>query len=103
MPNVGPWLGCLTHANVFFFKCAPSACASPIVVVDFPSPSGVGVIPPTTTYFPLLLFSNRFKTFSETFAFVDPYWISSDSVIPHSDPRTLIGFGFWAEAISISD
>ena len=25
-----------------------------MVVVDFPSPSGVGVMPATTTYFPLL-------------------------------------------------
>ena len=37
-----------------------------MVVVDFPSPSGVGVIPATTTYFPLLQvgqlnFKNRKK------------------------------------------
>ena len=45
IPNVGPCDGCRTHAKTFFFKCAPSACDNPIVVVLFPSPSGVGVIP----------------------------------------------------------
>lgn len=49
IPKVGPWLGCRMHATTFLPCTAPMACANPMVVVDFPSPSGVGVIPVTTT------------------------------------------------------
>ena len=44
MPNVGPWEGCRIQAKQLFFRWAPIACATPIVVVLFPSPNGVGVI-----------------------------------------------------------
>lgn len=44
IPKIGPCEGCLIQANVFFFKWADMACEIPIVVVLFPSPSGVGVI-----------------------------------------------------------
>ena len=62
------WLGWRTQANTFFFSWDPMAWritlevkfikrpkptwTSPMVVVDLPSPSGVGVMPATTTYFP---------------------------------------------------
>lgn len=49
MPKVGPWLGWRRHVTTLRPRCAPSACDKPTVVVLFPSPSGVGVIPPTTT------------------------------------------------------
>lgn len=42
IPKVGPCEGCLMHANTFFFRCAPSACDSPIRVVLLPSPVRVG-------------------------------------------------------------
>lgn len=45
MPNVGPIDGWRTLVNTFLFRCAPSACDSPTVVVDLPSPRGVGVTP----------------------------------------------------------
>lgn len=44
IPKVGPWEGCRTHAKTFWWRWAPRACTSPIVVVLFPSPRGVGVI-----------------------------------------------------------
>ena len=44
IPKVGPWEGCLTQANTLLSVCVPKACTSPIVVVDLPSPRGVGVI-----------------------------------------------------------
>jgi hypothetical protein len=47
--------------------------ASPTVVVDFPSPSGVGVIAVTTTYFARgRSASSRVIASSVTFAFVGP-------------------------------
>jgi hypothetical protein len=49
IPNVGPMDGCRMHATVGLSRCAPIACARPIVVVDLPSPSGVGLMPATTT------------------------------------------------------
>lgn len=45
IPKVGPCDGWRTQANTFFFRWAPIACTRPIVVVDLPSPRGVGVIP----------------------------------------------------------
>jgi len=44
MPNVGPCDGWRIHAMVFTWTWAASAWHKPIVVVLFPSPSGVGVI-----------------------------------------------------------
>ena len=45
MPKVGPWDGCRTQAIEFFFNLAPRAWVNPMVVVLFPSPRGVGVMP----------------------------------------------------------
>ena len=49
IPKVGPWDGCRTHVSTRVSRCAPRAWLSPTVVVDLPSPSGVGVMPATTT------------------------------------------------------
>ena len=38
-----------TLANATLPKCPDKACAKPMVVVDLPSPNGVGVIPATRT------------------------------------------------------
>ena len=35
--------------SAFWPKKAPSACERPTVVVDLPSPNGVGLMPQTTT------------------------------------------------------
>ena len=50
MPNVGPMLA-WRIAIVAFLPMCRNAMPRPIVVVVFPSPSGVGVIAVTTTYF----------------------------------------------------
>ena len=50
MPNVGPIDGCRSEMTAFLPICF-IACPRPTVVVVLPSPSGVGVIAVTTTYF----------------------------------------------------
>jgi hypothetical protein len=50
IPNVGPWLGCRMTVTTLRLRWAPSAWHRPTVVVDLPSPSGVGVMPTTQTY-----------------------------------------------------
>mmetsp|Transcript_24226 Transcript_24226/g.57737 ORF Transcript_24226/g.57737 Transcript_24226/m.57737 type:complete len:222 (+) Transcript_24226:1132-1797(+) len=49
IPKVGPCDGWRRHAMAFLLRCAPSACVKPTVVVDLPSPRGVGLIPATHT------------------------------------------------------
>src|SRR4030067_437734 len=58
---VGPPEGCLMVAMTFlpFF---PSPWVRPIVVVDFPSPNGVGEMAGTSTYLPLGLPASRLNT-----------------------------------------
>uniref|UniRef100_A0A915K760 Uncharacterized protein n=1 Tax=Romanomermis culicivorax TaxID=13658 RepID=A0A915K760_ROMCU len=51
MPNVGPCDGWRRQAKAFLPAWAPNAWAKPMVVVDLPSPSGVGVMPATRTAF----------------------------------------------------
>ena len=50
MPKVGPWLGWRTQVTTRRPRWAPSAWHRPTVVVDLPSPRGVGVMPATTTW-----------------------------------------------------
>ena len=45
-----------------------NACTKPIVVVDLPSPAGVGVIAVTRTNLPSFLFSKRLMASKEIFA-----------------------------------
>jgi hypothetical protein len=119
IPNVGPWEGWRTQANVFLPNWAQRLWAlikekthfwdkinkkySPIVVVDLPSPNGVGLIPATTTYFPSNLPFNRSKTFSDTFALLCPYNSNSSGKMPISEANRSIPLGFWAREMSISD
>mmetsp|Transcript_13934 Transcript_13934/g.30741 ORF Transcript_13934/g.30741 Transcript_13934/m.30741 type:complete len:327 (-) Transcript_13934:299-1279(-) len=49
IPKVGPCEGWRIQATVFLPRWAPRACARPMVVVDLPSPRGVGLMPVTTT------------------------------------------------------
>ena len=48
------------------------ACVSPMVVVVFPSPAGVGVVAVTRTSLPSGRSSRLFMKFRSTFAFVFP-------------------------------
>src|ERR1700690_4305136 len=69
-------------------------CARPTVVVVFPSPSGVGVIAVTTTYFPRgRSRSTRSTPASVTFALVGPYISSSAGRSPRSAATSPMGRG----------
>ena len=72
MPKTGPSDGWrIVTAARWPMRLRP--CTSPMVVVVFPSPSGVGVIAVTTTYFPReFAASSRSMACSVTFAFVGP-------------------------------
>src|SRR4051794_34478401 len=81
-----------------------SPCARPTVVVDLPSPSGVGVMAVTTTYRPRgRSASSLVIASSVTFALVGPYSSSSLSAIPRPWAMSTIGRGVTPRAISRSD
>ncbi len=81
-----------------------SPWANPTVVVDLPSPSGVGLIAVTTTYLPRgFAASSRSIPASVTFAFVWPYGSISSSCRPRSWATSMIGRGVTERAMSRSD
>ncbi len=85
-----------------------SPCASPTVVVVFPSPSGVGVIAVTTTYLPRWPLdrasaSSRLMPSRRTLAFVGPYSSTSSSCRPSSRAISTMGRGATDLAISRLD
>ena len=59
---VGPPEGCRMQATTFLLRL-PIPWSSPIVVVDFPSPRGVGVMAVTSMNLPSGLSLNRSRTF----------------------------------------
>src|SRR4029079_17974310 len=78
--------------------------ARPTVVVDLPSPSGVGVIAVTTTYLPRgFALSRRSIPASVILALVWPYGSISSSRRPRSWATSMIGRGGTERAISRSD
>src|SRR4029079_15983145 len=78
--------------------------ARPTVVVDLPSPSGVGGIAVTTTYLPRrVALSRRSIAASVIFALVWPYGSISSSRRPRSWATSTIGRGVTDRAISRSD
>src|SRR3954447_18823989 len=78
--------------------------ASPTVVVLLPSPSGVGVIPVTTTYLPrALAASSRSIPARVTLALAGPYSSTSSSRSPSSRASSTIGRGRTDRAISRSE
>src|SRR5436190_10089929 len=78
--------------------------ASPTVVVDLPSPSGVGLIAVTTTYLPRgFAASSRSIPARVTLALVCPYGSISSPWRPRSWATSMIGRGVTARAISRSD
>ena len=67
MPNTGPKDGSRNVAIAFLpIFCKP--CTRPMLVVDFPSPAGVGVIAVTNTNLPSGLSSKRRIASKEIFA-----------------------------------
>src|SRR5271170_6415650 len=103
MPKVGPILGCRTFANATLFRWLPRAWVSPTVVVDFPSPRGVGVIPLTRMYLPFLRCAKRDKRLRSTFALYAPYGSSSCGAIPISLATWVISLGCCDREMAISD
>ncbi len=101
-PKVGPSEGWRMQANARLPRCAPIACASPIVTVVLPSPSGVGVIAVTSMYFPSGLSRSRSRISSRTLALNSPYSSSSSGRIPASRAIRRIGLGTAACAIARS-
>jgi hypothetical protein len=67
MPNVGPIAGWRT-ATVALLPMWEKACPRPTVVVVLPSPSGVGVMAETTTYFAIGLSESSSMASSFIFA-----------------------------------
>src|SRR6185295_31026 len=81
-----------------------SPWARPTVVVDFPSPRGVGVMAVTTTYLPRgRSASRRVMASNVSLAFVGPYSSSSSGRLPSSAAMSAIGRGLTPRAISRSD
>src|SRR5204862_48383 len=78
--------------------------ASPTVVVDLPSPSGVGLIAVTTTYLPRgFAASSRSIPARVTLALVCPYGSISSAWRPRSRATSMIGRGVTERAIGRDD
>src|SRR2546422_881188 len=77
-----------------------SACVTPTVTVDFPSPAGVGLIPVTSTNRPLGL--RRANACRRIFALYLPYSSTSSSSSPSSAAIAATGRSFAACAMAIS-
>src|SRR6478752_10884420 len=103
MPNTGPrdgWRIVTAARRPIRF----SPWARPTVVVDLPSPRGVGLIAVTTTYLPRgFSASTRSIPAIVIFAFVCPYGSISSSRRPRSWATSMIGRGVTERAISRSD
>mmetsp|Transcript_2272 Transcript_2272/g.8298 ORF Transcript_2272/g.8298 Transcript_2272/m.8298 type:complete len:207 (+) Transcript_2272:1704-2324(+) len=104
MPNVGPWLGCRIVVTTLRPSSLPKAWQRPMVVVDLPSPRGVGLMPATTTSDPRLLESpRRARTASwSTLALWRPQCTSSLGSTPHCCATSASGRGSHACEMSIS-
>ena len=100
MPNTGPNEGCRSTA-VAFSPARPSPSTRPIVVVVFPSPSGVGDTAVTTTYRPRG--RSRPTASSSTLDAWRPKGSRSSGLNPSSSPISGIGRSVAAWAISRSE
>ena len=90
MPNVGPMLAWRIEIVAFLPMCR-NAMPRPIVVVVFPSPSGVGVIAVTTTYFAFGRSASSSMAFRSILATCSPWGSVSQSGIPTSSAISAIG------------
>ena len=71
------------QVKTFWPRCAPSACDRPTMVVDLPSPSGVGVMAVTSMYLPFGRLASRSRTSRWTLALYGPNssrlaWLQAD-------------------------
>ena len=90
-PKTGPIDGCLS-AIAAFLPILRSPCASPIDVVVFPSPAGVGVIAETRISLPGGLSADaRSSASRRTFALSRPYGSRWSGAIPRSRATSAIG------------
>ena len=102
MPNVGPidgWRTVTTERLPMWRIAWPS----PTVVVVLPSPSGVGVIAVTTTYFARGRPASSSIASRRTFARLDPYGSRRCSPMPISAAISGSGLGVAALAMARSD
>ena len=99
-PKTGPSDGSRMQSAAFF-PIFRSACVTPTVTVDFPSPAGVGLMPVTSTSRPLGL--RRASAESRTFALYLPYSSISSSSSPSSAAMSATGrsSAAWAMAMSV--
>ncbi len=95
---VGPPEGC-RMAPPTFFSLFPNPSMSPMAVVVFPSPSGVGVIAVTSIYFPSGLSCSRFMIFKKSSLLILPYPMISSFLRP-SLSRHSSGVGIFFSAAS---
>mmetsp|Transcript_14284 Transcript_14284/g.37874 ORF Transcript_14284/g.37874 Transcript_14284/m.37874 type:complete len:229 (-) Transcript_14284:916-1602(-) len=103
MPKVGPCDGCLMVVTTFFPKQFPRAWQTPIVVVDLPSPSGVGLIPDTTTKDPSGASCSRAATArTSTLALWRPQGMTSSLLSPALRATRSIGKGVQACEMTMS-
>ena len=90
------------QVKTFWPRCAPSACDRPTIVVDLPSPSGVGVIAVTSMYLPFGRLASRSRTSRWTLALYGPNSSSSLGFKPTSSAICRIGLSLQACAMSMS-
>src|SRR5438093_9003418 len=100
-PNTGPSDGSRI-ATIARFPSRRSPSARPIVVVDLPSPAGVGVIAVTRTSAPSGRALARSIASQRIFALELPYGSRSPPFNPRASPIAWIGWSFTARAISMS-
>mmetsp|Transcript_5438 Transcript_5438/g.22536 ORF Transcript_5438/g.22536 Transcript_5438/m.22536 type:complete len:657 (+) Transcript_5438:826-2796(+) len=115
-PKIGPCDGCRIVVTTRLWSVAPSACERPIVVVDLPSPRGVGLTPTTTTRLPPAVFSSsssrcgeprwssrrRWTRSKSTLAACRPYESVSSSRRPAARATSTMGSGVVCCEMSMS-
>ena len=103
MPNVGPCDGCLMVVTTCLPRQLPNAWQTPMVVVDLPSPSGVGFMPLTTTSEPSGASFIRSATFlTSTLALWRPQGMTSSLLSPALRATRSMGSGVHACEITMS-
>src|SRR3989454_3120144 len=98
-PKTGPSDGSRMQ-RAAFFPIFRSACVTPTVAVDSPSPAGVGLMPVTSTSRPLGV--RRARAPRRTFALYFPYSSISSSSSPSSAAISATGRSLAACAIAMS-
>ncbi len=90
------------RAIMVFLPILDKASAKPIVIVDLPSPAGVGLIAVTKINFPGALSFTALILSKDNFALYFPYSSISSKLIPTFSTISVIGFKVILCAMSIS-